>query len=211
METYRPDPMVKTLGALVSFAYFATMVGMGLVLAGAPAVKLLAADSPKWSWGLEVPAPVPDVPTTVRTSWGPAQLEVEDVRGKLRLPIGMIPWPLFAILWLHVAAAGALMLLSLHHLRRIFQRVRDGAPFDAANARRLRWVGLSLLGLALLDAVAELVTSSVVRRGLPDAGGTLPIAMPLDGSLVFAALVLIALARIFRRGSDLEHDQSLVI
>jgi DUF2975 family protein len=211
METYRPDPMVKTLGALVSFAYFAMMAMTVLVLAGAPAVKLLAGDSPKWSWGLEVPAPVPDIPTTVRTSWGPAKLEVEDVRAKLRLPIGMIPWPLMVVLWLHAGAGGGLIVLSLYQLRRIFQRVRDGAPFDADNARRLRWLGMSMLALALLNGVAELVTTLAVKRGLPDTSGTMPVGLRLDGLFVFAALVLIALARIFRRGSDLEHDQSLVI
>jgi len=210
METYRADPMIKILGGLVSTAYFVMIVGTGLVLAGAPALKLFAADDAHWSWGLEVPAPVPDAPTTVRTSWGSAQLKVQDVRGKLLLPIGVIPWPLFAILWLHAAGAGTLILVSLHNLRRIFQRVRDGAPFDADNARRLRTLGFAMLGLALLSGVAELITTLLVKRGLPDAG-SLPVALRVDGWFVLAALVLIALARIFRRGSDLESDQALVI
>jgi hypothetical protein len=51
---------------------------------------------------------------------------------------------LFVLLWTHTAAALGLMLLFLHYLRRIFQRVRDGAPFDAANAVRLRWLGMLL-------------------------------------------------------------------
>ena len=48
------------------------------------------------------------------------------------------PWWLVGVLWTHVAIVLTLMLLSLHHLRRIFQRVRDGAPFDADNALRMR-------------------------------------------------------------------------
>lgn len=51
-----------------------------------------------------------------------------------------------------------LTLGSLHHLRRIFQRVRDGVPFHAEDPVRLRWVGALLLALALLNAVTGFLT-----------------------------------------------------
>jgi hypothetical protein len=211
MQADPADRITKTLTALVSVAYFGLMAFVPLVLVGAPAVKVLAGSNPQWSWALKVPAAMVDSEATVVTSWGPARLEVEDVQGKLRLPIGMLPWWLFSILWTHAASGMALILLSLQQLRRILQRVRDGAPFDADNARRLQWLGLSLFGLALLNGVVEFVTSLAVRRGLSASSITVPVAMPIDGSLVFVAFVLVVLARIFRRGADLEHDQSLVV
>jgi hypothetical protein len=104
------------------------------------------------------------------------------------------------------------MLLFLHNLRRIFQRVRDGAAFDAQNVVRLRRLGTVLLTLSAVKAVAELATSIAVRRGLAqDSSLTVPSGFHLDLTLVPVALVVIALAEVFRRGAALEHEQSLVV
>jgi hypothetical protein len=211
MQAHRSDRVVRVLTSLVTIAYFGSWVGVVVVLAGSPALKVLAGDDPQWMWGLPVPAVVVESEATVLTRWGPARLEVEDVRGVLRLPIAMLPWWLFALLWTHLATAGALMLAFLFHLRRIFQRVRDGTPFDAQNAIRLRWLGLLLLALALLNGVAELVTSMAVRSGLASGDIAVPSGLRIDTPLVLVALVLIALAEIFRRGAELEHEQSLVV
>jgi hypothetical protein len=40
---------------------------------------------------------------------------------------------------------------------------------------------------------------------------TVPTGFHVDGTLVLVALVLIALAEVFRRGAQLEDDQSLVV
>ena len=104
------------------------------------------------------------------------------------------------------------MLLFLHNLRRIFERVRDGAAFDAQNVARLRTLGMLLLAIAGLRAIAELATSIAVRRGLAEGSSlTVPTGFHLDLTLVPVALVLMALAEVFRRGAELEHEQSLVV
>jgi hypothetical protein len=209
METNR---VTRALIALASLAYYGLLVGAALVLVGSLIVKLVAPENGNWTWGLEVAAESAQAPAAVATDWGGARLEVEDLRGSLRLPIGRLPWWLLAILWTHLAAAFLLMLLVVHHLRRLFQRVRDGAPFDARNAQRLRWAGMSLLALAVLNGAASFVTAVAVRRGLSPASPiSVPLGLPIDGSLVFSALMLLALASVFRRGSDLEHEQSLVV
>ena len=152
----------------------------------------------------------PALQTAVETVWGPAPLLVGDVRGQLRLPFSTMPWSLLVVLWSYFAVAGALMLLFLHNLRRIFQRVRDGAAFDVQNVVRIRTLGVLLLAIAGLRGVAELATSIAVRSGLA-AGSSLivPSGFHFDGTLVGVALVLMALAEVFRRGAELEHEQSL--
>jgi hypothetical protein len=119
---------------------------------------------------------------------------------------------LLALLWCYAAVAGALILFFLHNLRRIFQRVGDGAAFDARNVVRLRTLGMTLLAIAALKAVAEIATAIAVRRGL-EAGSDLsvPTGFHTDLTLVPVALVIIALAEVFRRGAELEHEQSLVV
>ena len=212
MQAYHPDRVVRVLNALVSISYFGLWVGTVVVLVAAPVAKLMAGSRPdSWTWELEVPATLLDAEAAVRTNWGPARLVVEEVRGILRLPIATLPWWLVAVLWAHVAVVLALTLASVHHLRRIFQRVRDGAPFDANNARRLRCLGLLLLALAGFHGVAQLVTSLAVRRGLESGAVAVATGLHIDIPLVLVALALVALAEIFRRGSDLENEQSLVI
>jgi hypothetical protein len=188
------------------------MMGLALlVLIGAVALKLLATDSPQWVWGLEVPASLSEHDATVRTSWGSARIEVEDVRAHLRMPIAMLPWWLFAMLWTHLAVVSALILLFLHQLRGIFRRVRDGDPFDAGNALRLRRLGWLLGAYAVVKGVAEFVTSAAVGRGLASDRITVPPELHLDLRLIFIASVLGALGEIFHRGTELETEQSLVV
>ena len=210
MKMSRPDRVVRALTALASFAYFFMWAAGALLLIGLPLIKAFGAAG--FYYGLELPVNVPTVQTMVETASGPAPLTLDEVRGKLSLPISSMSWSLLALLWSYAAAAGALMLLFLHHLRRIFQRVRDRAAFDMENVVRLRTLGMLLMALAGLKAVGELATSIVVRRGLgPDSSLSVPTGFHIDLTLVPVALVLLALAEIFRRGAELEHEQSLVV
>jgi hypothetical protein len=136
MQAYRPDRVVRVLTTLASGAHFGLWAGAVPVLIAAPALRLFAGDDPDGVWSLRVPATVLDSEATVLTRWGPARLLVEDVRGDLRMPIGMLPWWIFAVLWAHAAVAGALILAFLHQLRRIFQRARDGSPFQESGVTR---------------------------------------------------------------------------
>jgi hypothetical protein len=211
MQAHRPDRVVSILTTLVSIAYFVLWAGAVVVLVAAPAAKLFAGGNPNWVWGLKVPVTALDSAATVHTTWGAAQLVIQDARADLRVPIAMLPWWLITVLWMHAAAAFTLVLLSLRQLRRIFQRVREGAPFDEHNARRMRWLGLLLLALALFNGVAEFVTSLAVRNGLVSSDLAVATGLRINLFVVFVAFVLVALAEIFRRGAELEHEQSLVI
>ena len=211
MRAYHPDPVVRGLNTVLSIAYFTMLGAAALVLIGALVVKLLAPDSPEWVWGLEVPATLSEHEATVNTTWGTARLEVEDVSANLRMPIGALPWWLFALLWTHAAVAGALILLFLYQLRAIFRRVRDGNPFDADNALRVQRLGWLLGSFVVLNGVAKTVTSAAVARGLASDSITVPIGVSIDIRLIFVAFVLIALGEIFQRGTQLETEQSLVI
>lgn len=208
----RPDRVLRLLTTLASIAYYGAWVGAVLVLAGAPALKLLAPDDVDWEWGLPIPVTVTNTEAMVLTSWGPARLEVEDVRGDLRLPIALLPWWVFALLWSHFAFAAALMLTFLHNLRRVFQTARDGAPFDAGNGPRLWWLGLILIWLQVVNMLARVLTTLAVRVNLVSEDITVRSGgLQTDLWLFFFALVLLALALVFRRGTQLEEDQSLTV
>jgi hypothetical protein len=212
MRIARSDRVVRTLAAFVSFGYFVLWAGAVLVLIGLPIAKVFGGTEGGFYYSLELPLTAPSLQTVMPTAWGPAPIMLDDVRGELKLPISTVPWSLLAVLWSYAAVAFVLMLLFLHNLRRILQRVRDGSPFDAQNVVRLRTLGVLLLAIVALNAVAEAATSIAVRRGLPAGSSlTVPTGFHVDLTLVPVALVLIALAEVFRRGAVLEHEQSLVV
>jgi hypothetical protein len=212
MRTFRPDRLVKMMAAVAAVAYFAFWIGGILVLVTLPVVKMFGGPGSKFHYGLQLPVATADLETTVHTTWGPAPLKLDEARAKLQLPIPILPWSLIALLWSYTAVVFALMLILLHNLRRIFERVRDGAAFDAQNAVRLRTLGLVLLALAVLNAVAEVATAMAVRRGLATTSSVVvPSGLHADLTLVPVALVLLALAEVFRRGTELEDEQSLVV
>ena len=212
MRIASPDRIIRTLTTVAAFAYFGMWAAAALVLIALPLMKALGGAESGFYYGLELPVTTPTVQAMVQTVWGPAPLILDDVRGKLKLPISTVPWSLLALLWSYAAVGGALLLLFLHNLRRIFQRVRDGTAFDVENVVRLRRLGTLLLAIAGLNAVAELATSIAVRRGLPAGSSlTVPTGFHVDLTLVPVALVLMALAEVFRRGAELEHEQSLVV
>jgi hypothetical protein len=208
---YRPDRVLSLLNTLVSIAYYVLWVTAIVVVVAAPSAWLLAEGHSHWIWDLKVPAIVHGSEAPVVTGWGSARFVVQHVRGDLVLPLGQVPWWLFVALWAHALVGLGLLLLAFHHLRRIIQRVRDGEPFDAQNALRMRWLGLLFLGLTLFNSLAELVTSLAVRRGVVSSTISVAGGPHLDLGKVFIALVVVALAEVFRRGAELEREQSLVI
>ena len=207
---HRSNRVIRLLTMMVSIAYYGLWVGAVIVLVGAPITRMFAS-GPDWELGLTVPARVQDLAAPVVANWGPAQLELGDVKANLRVPIVLMPWWLFMLLWLHVAVYFGLVLLSVFQLRRIFQSVRQGAPFDVGNAVRLRSLGTLLIAIALFRAFAEFITVMAIRRGITSSLITLDTGFHIDMPFFFLALALVALAEIFRRGAELESEQSLVI
>lgn len=211
MQAYRPDRVVRVLAALVSLAYFVMLAGGVVVLAGMPVAKLVGGDNAEWVIGVPVPVRAIGPDAAVQTRWGEARLQIEDVRGSVRLPIRMLPGWAFVALWTYMAVSAAVVVMFMHHLRRIFQRVRGGAPFDSENAVRLRWLGILALATALLLAASEFAATLTVRDGLISDRLVVPLSLSVNGWIVFFGLVLLALAEVFRRGAELEEEQSLTV
>lgn len=211
MQQQRPDLLPNILTSVTSVLFYFALAGAAFALVGLPIMKVVGAENQEWSWGIPVTAIAAEGETRVATRWNGTVLRIDDIRGSLRLPLGSLPWSLFALLWLQVAVMAGLVLAVLHHLRQLFRRVRAGTPFDAANAVRLRWLGLLLLALATTKAVAEAAISLAMRGAVVDGSVRVPASLKVDMTMVFVALVLLALSAIFRRGAELEDERALVI
>jgi hypothetical protein len=204
------DRVVRLLNTLVSAAYYVLWIAV-IALVAAPVARLLTRGQPGWFWHLSLPAIARGSASSVDTSWGPARFVVDQVRGDLVLSLDTLPWWLPAMLWAQAVVGLGLLLLIFHHLRRIFQRVRSGMPFDVQNAIWMRRIGLLFLTLTLFNGLVRLMNSMVVREGMTDSTIGVTGELRLDFGNIFIALVVIALAEVFRRGTELETEQSLVI
>ena len=154
MHTYRPDRVVRALTAVVSFLYFVSLVVMILVLIAIPVVELVGGRTRLFSSAdgiqidgashIKLPIRIDDLNTTLVSKWDPGSgsIEIERLRSEIAMPIRGAPVWFKVAAWTGSAVVGGLIVLFLYHLRRLFQRVRDGAPFDAQNATRLRWMSL---------------------------------------------------------------------
>jgi hypothetical protein len=212
VNEYRADRVVRTLTFVVSVVYFAAWATAALLLIGMPAARLLAAKGVGHA-SFSVDVTIPELPATVASTWasGASGIHLTDVAGALQLPVAAAPTWFIVASWFAFAVTSALMVSFLYHLRRLFLRVRDGAPFDIQNATRLRWLGALLLALALFKSAFTFWTSAVVTRAISSSSVPLAPALNIDWLVVFVALVLLALAEIFRRGAALEDEQALVV
>jgi hypothetical protein len=211
MSKDQPDRLVRLLNALVSAAYYLLWIAVTVLFIAAPVARLWTRGQPGWFWHLSLPVIARGSASPVDTSWGPARFVVDQARGNLVLSLDGLPWWLPTMLWAQALVGLCLLLLIVHHLRRIIQRVRDGMPFDVQNAIWMRRIGLLFLTLTLFNGLVRLMNSMVVREGV--TGDTIGVTgeLRLDFGNLIVALVVIALAEVFRRGSELEHEQSLVI
>ena len=97
-------------------------------------------------------------------------------------------------------------LLILGHLRKIFRTLTIGDPFQPANVRRLRQIGLIL---ATVTGGVWLVQGMVAARlapGVMDPQGIGELLTP-----IFSVLVVFVLAEVFREGARLRRESELTI
>ena len=209
---YRESREVRALNFIATAAYYVAWVVTAVLLMGIPAIRLLSDRVTDESFTIDVPVTITELDAGLVSSWltEARDLPLNDLHGDLEIPIVSAPVSFLVVTWLGLAVSCGLALLILHQIRRLVQRVRAGAPFDSENAGRLRTLARLILVRYVFKAfyvffvsgwVATTITGSVQTGSMPYA----------NWSVILIALVLMALAEIFRRGTALEDEQSLVV
>jgi hypothetical protein len=127
--------------------------------------------------------------------------------------------PLVASLYGMTVLSLLVLTFLLSQLWLLFRAAAQDAPFTGQVVRRLRVVGLTLIAWELLEPFLWLFLSPKAwEYGLLGAGargvglelGSMEPGGPQLTRMAFGALLLL-LARVFRRGARLEHDQRLTV
>lgn len=212
MKSDRPDPVVRFLNGLLSVLYFAPMGTAVLLIVVIGGVELLMGPDFPDNFTLGVPAAMRLHDVTLTSAWGGAlALKRGLVVVDMAVPFSIAPGWFRVAVYVTALLGLSIVQLFLHHLRQLFRRVGGGAPFDAGNATRVRWLGALLIVADLYWASISFWGSAIVLRTVSGDTAMLRPWFSVDAIPILVGLVLIALGEVFRRGTVLEDEQSLVV
>jgi hypothetical protein len=201
------------LAVLVTLSYYAVALVLVLML-GLAFLPLFADLSRIDNTEMSIPVSFRVQTGTVRlaaSAPSTATAEIRDAHGSGTLrfppPSGMV----LTTTALLVALSLAIGLWVLVQLRAVFRTLRDGRPFVAANAVRIRWIGYAVI-------IGELVRSLVHFGGNAYAKSHFAVevvrfdAWPnIDVFAIIHGLIILVIAEVFSAGARLDEDQSLTI
>jgi len=131
------------------------------------------------------------------------------VRGSLRFPIQK-----GAFLAVNLAIPivySTLVLCVLGLLQAIFRTLRDGQPFVAGNAMRLRWIALAVIGGELARAALAFFESYYAMTHFTGEGLRFDVQPDLNIFALINGLIILVIAEVFRTGTRLDEEQSLTV
>jgi hypothetical protein len=197
-----PPPRRELWLSILQAVLGLAVVGIALSAAGLVLmVGLAAADVGRWPVTVPVSGDLAtaatDLPPGVRLT-GPARITVELSLGQTGLfALGALP-----VLLLGLAVAVPLL--------RTLRAAIAGEAFTAANARRIRGVGLLLLFGSVAAAAAHGLTSWLIARAvLGDQAGGPYFQLPWTG--VCAGVAVLAVTEVVRRGVLLRAELDEVV
>ncbi len=149
--------------------------------------------------------PVSQTPTTPVV--GP--LSLVDARGELRFSETALT-PLL-IYWVHQIVLFGALIYGLILLRRILSTAAEGRPFDPSNPLRLNRLGWLVLVTGLLVPVSQFLFSAWALARYQVTGIALSAYMEVYEEWVFAGLLVLVLAAIWKEAVRLAEDSSLTV
>jgi hypothetical protein len=138
-----------------------------------------------------------------------ADARIEKLRGNLRFPVqqgGFFYGSMFLVVLLL-----ACLLWVLTQLRDIFRSLSRGLLFLPENARRIRWVGFTVIFGELARAAVVYFWSDYTSRHFTANGARFFASTDFNGITIVAGLAILVIAEVFREGTRLHEDQSLTI
>lgn len=132
-----------------------------------------------------------------------------DAQGELRAVTSSLPFHL-GFLGSYLLMLG-MVLWMVWLVRRVIVAALAGRPFERANARRLRVVGVLLIAAGVVWPVLQYVLASEVLRGIASVHPPISPALALGFDPILAGLLLLVLSTVFSHGADLEDERALTV
>lgn len=141
----------------------------------------------------------------------PAKVDIRDAHGSGTLrfppPSGMVLTTTALLAALYIAIA----LWVLVQLRAVFRTLRDGRPFVADNAKRIRWIGYAVIFVEVVKSLALYGGNAYARTHFAADALRFDAWPTIDVFAIIYGLIILVIAEVFRTGARLDEDQSLTI
>ena len=131
------------------------------------------------------------------------------VRGSLRIPArsrAFLFWNAVLLIVLF-----AVLLWVLGQLRAVFRTLRDGQPFVAANATRIRRIGFAVIGMEIARSATVFFENYYAMTHFSADGLRFDAWPDFNGFAVVHGLIILVIAEVFRAGTRLDEEQSLTV
>jgi hypothetical protein len=134
---------------------------------------------------------------------------IEKIRGQLRFPARNGAF--FYANMLLVILFFAFLLWVLFQLRLVFRSLSRGVPFIPENARRIRWVGFTIIFAEFARAALIFLWSYYTSLHFTADAVRFVASTDLSGTTIIGGLAVLVIAEVFREGTRLHEEQSLTI
>jgi len=105
----------------------------------------------------------------------------------------------------------SVLVVVIYQLRKIFRSLAGGTPFSLENASRIRLIGLFVIFGELAESLVVFACQLYVKSAFLTSGLEIKAGVDLEISAIFAGLVLLVIAEVFRLGAELQEDRELTV
>ncbi|MBI1784550.1 DUF2975 domain-containing protein [Candidatus Sumerlaeota bacterium] len=209
MKWKRPRTMAEWVALVLDIVWYGFILALvvgGIVIAAQIAAKDFA------SFDIHIPIqfkPDTKVYHIASSELGVEDAQIDDAQGKLTFknPGGVFGFALLAWSYLHVLMAAFIV----YQLRAIFRSIAAKAPFHPSNAKRIRSIGLVVLGVQILGIFMNFGVMKHLKNTFEVSGLELHPQSSFNPGVVYLAMVLLVIAEVFRIGAELKAEQDLTI
>jgi hypothetical protein len=153
---------------------------------------------------LELNAPVLSSSASIQSD-----AQIEKLRGNLRFPVRNGSF--FTGSMLLIVLLVGLLLWTLTQLRHIFRSLSRGLLFIPENARRIRWVGFTVIFGELARAALVYFWSYYTSLHFTANGMRFVASTDFNAITIVGGFAILVIAEVFREGTRLDEDQTLTI
>ncbi len=118
------------------------------------------------------------------------------------------------VFWVMIYITYALILYSLYQLIKFFDSLGTGHPFVKENARRIKRIGLAILGMEALRIVGTLGLLFYFNSIFSTANTSVYLTSLKEAfqlGNIFLGIVILIIAEIFRLGTKMKEEQELTV
>jgi hypothetical protein len=96
-------------------------------------------------------------------------------------------------------------------LRKIFQTLTMDSPFLAINARRLKTIAFLVMLSSVTSFIHDLMVNWYLKEHFAVDGSAIRAHLVVDVKTLFAGLIILIIAEVFRSGTVLKEEQDLTV